>query len=259
MFRRSLKKQQKLRALLEVLGPLQDQRCLLVTCGDNNGALNWHFRNAGGHWTWVDAESDSIAQIHEITGDPVLSMNKETPSLPLPDNSYDLALTIDVHEHLRSPDLLNLELARVVGPGGKVVVTTPNGDPTKLANRMKRWVGMRKEDYGHVVDGYDTQALEGQLKRAGLRPVGSSYYSGLFTELIELTINLAYVKVMARRSKAKVQTGQIAPQNKEQLGSVEKSYRVYTVLYPIIFAVSRLDHLIPVRRGYAVIVAALKE
>ena len=53
MFRRSIKKQQKLKALLELLGETKGKKCLLVTCGDNNGALNWYFREHGGDWTLV--------------------------------------------------------------------------------------------------------------------------------------------------------------------------------------------------------------
>jgi hypothetical protein len=36
MFRRSLKKQLKLEAMLDLMGDLSGQNCLLVTCGDNN-------------------------------------------------------------------------------------------------------------------------------------------------------------------------------------------------------------------------------
>ena len=55
MFKRSLKKQQKLQALLDIMGDVSGQRCLLVTCGDNNGALNWHFRTHGGEWSWAES------------------------------------------------------------------------------------------------------------------------------------------------------------------------------------------------------------
>ena len=74
LFRRSLKKQQKLRTLLKVAGNVDGQKCLLITCGDNNGALNWHFRQHGGIWSWADAERDSIDQINQLTGDPVVEM-----------------------------------------------------------------------------------------------------------------------------------------------------------------------------------------
>ena len=47
MFRRSIKKQLKLAALLDFLSEMDGKKCLLVTCGDNNGALNWYFREHG--------------------------------------------------------------------------------------------------------------------------------------------------------------------------------------------------------------------
>lgn len=259
MFRRSLKKQQKLRTLIDVIGDLRGQKCLLVTCGDNNGALNWHFKQHGGDWSWVDAERDSIEQIGEVTGDPVSVMDKDNPSLPYPDDHFDLVLTIDVHEHLKNPQAVNQELYRVARPGGRVVVTTPNGNGKKLANRIKKIVGMRPEDYGHIVIGYDVPELEQQLSQVGLKPFADASYSRFFTEILELMINFAYVKVLSRRSKAKVEKGQIAPQNVEQVKSVEKTYRLYSLLYPLFWAFSKLDFLDPFGRGYAVVVAARKD
>ncbi len=257
MFERSLKKQQKLKALLEILGPLQDERCLLITAGDNNGALNWHFKEAGGRWTWSDAEEDSLSQIQQTTGDPVLQLDRQRPSLPLSDESFDLVLTIDVHEHLQDPKSLNQELARLVKPGGRVIVTTPSGDQTLLANRIKALVGMRPEDYGHMVIGYKVQELEAQLKEASLKPESTSGYAGLFTELIELAINFAYVKVLGDKNGRR-SPGQIAPQTEDQLQSVGRAYRLYAALFPILKALTYLDRLTPRDARYAVIVSARK-
>lgn len=260
LFRKSLKKQQKLAALLTLIGSVSpQQKCLLVTCGDNIGALNWHFRQHGGRWVWADAEDESTAQITDLTGDEVLAIDKTTPHIPLADNVFDLVVVIDVHEHLESTQTLNQELVRVVRPGGRVIVTTPGGDHHKLANRIKRWVGMDKSDYGHVVDGYDVPALQSQLTQVNLTPVAISSYSRFFTEMLELGINLAYVKVLSRRSKARVEPGQIAPQNQDQLRSVEKTLKLYNFIYPLVWLVSQLDRLLLFSEGYAVIVAAMKD
>jgi ubiquinone/menaquinone biosynthesis C-methylase UbiE len=259
MFRRSIKKQQKLAALLRVLGPLEKQKCLLLTCGDNNGALNWYFKQHGGDWSWADAEHESVEQILEVTGDAVAQFDKANPLLPFSDNSFDVVLTIDVHEHLEKPGFVNKELYRVVKPSGRVIVTTPGGNSQKLANRIKHWLGMRKEDYGHIVDGYESHQLAQQLVDAGFSPKTKSSYSRFFTEIVELAINLIFVKVLARRKKVKTNAGQIAPQNKDQIKSIEKTYKIYTLLYPFILAFSKLDNLIPFLTGYAAIVAAEKE
>jgi len=258
MFRRSLKKQQKLKALLDVLGNIDGQKCLLITCGDNNGAMNWHFKEHGGIWSWADAEQDSIAQISEVTGDDVAEMDKENPKLPFGEHSFDVVMTIDVHEHLEDPTALNRELFRLAGSGGRVIVTTPNGDDRKLGIRIKESVGMRPEDYGHYVIGYDVPQLEHQLEQVGLKPYQEASYSRFFTEMLELAINFAYVKVLSKRSEAKVEIGQIAPQNISQVKSVEKTYRIYSLVYPVFLVLSKLDFLDRSPRGYAVIVAAMK-
>lgn len=259
LFGKSLKKQQKLHALLKMLGPLDGQKCLLITCGDNNGAMNWHFKQHGGNWSWADAEHESIAQIGQLTGDPVAEMDKDQPSLPFASGFFDVVMTIDVHEHLKNPQAVNQELARMVRSGGRVIVTTPNGDARKPAVRIKMAIGMRPEDYGHVVIGYDVPDLEAQLERVGLKPYASSSYARFFTEIMELVINYAYVKVLAKRSNAKVEKGQIAPQNIDQVRSVGKTMKMYSVLYPFFLLVSKLDFLDLSKRGYAVIVAARKD
>jgi ubiquinone/menaquinone biosynthesis C-methylase UbiE len=151
LFKHSLKKQQKVRALFAVVGDTKGKKCLLVTCGDNNGAMNWHFKEHGGEWIWADTDPDSILQINEVTGDDVVNLDKDNPHLPFEDHSLDLLITIDVHEHLEKPGLLNEELSRLMSADGRVVVTTPNGDEKKLATRIKNFVGMRPEDYGHYV------------------------------------------------------------------------------------------------------------
>jgi SAM-dependent methyltransferase len=259
MFRRTLKKKQKLQTLAGLLGDVHNQECLLVTCGDNNGALNWHFKNLGGNWSWADTEADSIEQIGALTEDPVVEMDKDSPSLPFSKDTFDVVLTIDVHEHLQDPKRLNLELARIIKPGGRVIVTTPNGDETKLANRIKRAVGMTPEVYGHYVTGYDIPDLEGQLVEVGLMPYRHTSYSRFFTEMIELMINFIYVKVLSKRGEAKAEKGQIVPQNKDQIESVNKSLKLYSLAYPLFLAISKADTFLRFTRGYAVVVAAHKE
>lgn len=259
MFRRALKKQQKLHALLDVLGPLDGKECLLLTCGDNNGALNWHFRQHGGNWSWADMEQNSVEQIAALTGDEVARVEKDDIILPFKDRQFDVTMTIDVHEHIQELSVLNRELARVTRPGGRVVVTTPGGDPHKLANRLKAFLGMHAQDYGHVVDGYRAEALEQQLRAADLTPVKRSSYSRFFTEMVELMINFAYVKLLSKGSEVEVEKGQIAPQNQEQLQSAGKSYRIYSAFYPLFSLISQLDRLLASDQGYAVIVVARQE
>lgn len=254
MFSRSLKKKMKVAALARHFPCLADRACLLLTCGDNNGAINWKIRAMGGRWTWADFEAQGIPGMEELLGEPVLRIDRALPRLPFPDGAFDLVVSIDVHEHLDDPLPVTRELARVARSGGTVLITTPNGNERKLAVRIKKAVGMDARAYGHRRVGFDIPDLRRLAETAGLSFRRGSSYSRFFTEMLELAINFLYVKVLARKSRARVEEGTIAPVNRDQLESVKKSYRLYSLVYPLFWLVSRLDALVFFTRGYAVVV-----
>jgi len=256
MYSRSLKKKMKVKALKKFLGADPDRKCLLITCGDNNGAINYHLGRSGGDWQWAEFEGETKAEMEQLLAAPVHILDKETCRLPFADNAFDLLVSIDVHEHLRKPELLAAEFFRVLKPGGRAVVTTPNGNERKLVVRMKRWSGMDNLEYGHVRTGFDIPDLEALLAAAGLHPVRSGSYAKFFTESLELLLNWTYVKVLNRRRQAP--GGGISPSSLKKLESVKKSYRLYAFLYPFFWLFSRLDGLLFFSRGYAVIVEARK-
>jgi len=55
-----------------------------------------------------------------ITGDMTCS--------GLPDESYDIVVSVEVLEHVEQDELFISEVARVLKPGGTFIMTTPNGD-----------------------------------------------------------------------------------------------------------------------------------
>jgi len=256
MFSKSLKKKMKVRALKKFLGAGPESKCLLLTCGDNNGAINYHLRGRGGDWSWAEFESETQADMEELLAAPVHILDKATCRLPFSAGHFDLLVSIDVHEHLARPELLAAEFSRVLKPGGRAVVTTPNGNERKLVVRLKRWTGMDNLEYGHVRTGFDIPELQALLSAAGLRPMRSGSYAKFFTEFLELVINWTYVKILSRRGRAP--GSGIAPSSLKKLQAVKKSYRLYTLLYPLFWTFSQLDRLLFFSRGYAVIVEAEK-
>jgi SAM-dependent methyltransferase len=257
MYRKSLKKQQKVVLLSKLMGPSKGKRCLLISGHDNNGAMNYEFRAAGGTWTWGQVYDDGIAEMSEFLGDPVahIDINK----FPWPDNSFDVLIMIDVHEHFADLSALNHEIARVVAPNGMAIITTPSGDTRLPVAFLKRHVGMGPEIYGHVVQGYTASQLRQMLSTVGLKPVDWGGYSRFFTEFAELAINLAYVKILLKKKEhPQVMQGTIAPTNKKEMKAVQKEMRMYSFIYPFMYGFSLLDKLIPGRGGYAVAVSARK-
>ena len=260
LFDKTLKKKQKMVLLSRLLGrPGPGDRLLLLTNGDNNGAMNSILRALGGRWTWGECEADAIPEMQRFLGEPVVPCVPER--LDFPDAAFDGVVVIDVHEHLVETAPLNRELFRIVRPGGRVIVTTPNGDVRKLAVRIKDLVGMTKDTYGHVRVGYTIDEHRRMLTDAGFQPRSSGSYSQLPTEMIELGINLAYVKLLSRKPQGTTNGGHgpIAPSSADQVRKVEKTLRLYGAIYPFCRAVASLDALFaPFVTGYAVAVVGEK-
>ena len=255
MFRRSIKKQQKLKALMEMLGETTDKKCLLVTCGDNNGALNWHFRKHGGEWTWADVSGENNDQISTLLNEPVYVFKED--DFPFPGEHFDCVVSIDVLEHLRQDEPFLREVRRVLKPSGKAVVTVPNGDARLLANKIKWRFGMTPDVYGHTRAGYTVSELSESLRKSGLEPKDTGGYSRFITEMIELAINFGYVRVLAKKHGG-VQPGHIAPVSAGELKTHGLAYKMYSIIFPIAQTISLLDHMLPARTNNAVIVSAQK-
>jgi SAM-dependent methyltransferase len=256
MFQRSLKKRQKVQALLDLIGDVRGQRCLLITCGDNTGALNWYFRAHGGSWTWADAEQQdaSLTEMSQLLGEPVLPLS--AGRFPIREQQFDCVVAIDVLEHLEEDQTFLRELRSVIRPGGRAIVTVPNGDPALLANQLRWRIGMRPEIYGHTRAGYTADELRESLRAAGFLPLRDSAYSRFFTELVELAINFGYMFVLTAK-RGTTEHGKIAPTSSGELETHGAAYRIYSWIYPALRAVTLLDHLLPPQRGGAVLVEAV--
>jgi SAM-dependent methyltransferase len=258
LFDKTLKKKQRFNELKGYLGTLRsDQRCLLVTCGDNNGAMNYKLRELGGDWSFADLEDFCIEEMSELLGKEVPQVPHDR--LPYENDYFDIVVTIDVHEHLDDPVPFCGEVRRVAKPGAQVIFTVPNGDETKLAVKLKHTVGMSNEDYGHSRVGLTIPQLYEMMKACRITPQRSSTFSKFFTEILELTINFVYVKVIAPRSRTEIEKGQIAPATSTQVKSVRKLLLAYSIIYPVYSAISRLDGLLRHQEGYVVVAEGTKQ
>jgi hypothetical protein len=136
-------------------------------------------------------------------------------------------------------------------------VTVPNGDPKLLANRIKWRLGMTPEVYGHTRAGYTVAELRSSMAQAGFTPVGESGYSRFFTEIMELIINFGYVFVLSRK-RGTAEPGHIAPTSAGELKTHGAAYRLYSMLFPVVRAISGLDSLLPAGSYYAVTVEGMR-
>jgi SAM-dependent methyltransferase len=110
-------------AAAAALLPPRAERLLDVGCGE--GTLQ---RLCPGRYPFlVGAEGDAgAARAARAHGVRVQCADLDAPHLPYRDAAFDAAACLDVLEHVLDPRHLLDELARVLRPGGVLVLTTPN-------------------------------------------------------------------------------------------------------------------------------------
>ena len=124
-WRRTKNKVRRRRAALALLADLPPGRALDAPCGD--GALARELSARG--WRVCGAD---IAPVH-IDGAASLRLDLDQP-LPFSDGAFDAVVSLEGIEHLLSPARCLAEFCRVLRPGGRLVVTTPN-----VNNVQSRW------------------------------------------------------------------------------------------------------------------------
>jgi hypothetical protein len=128
------------------------------------------------------------------------------------------------------------------------VVNTPHLKHSAL-RRLRHALGQTDERHGHVRPGYTPARLRELLAgRFALEPPHT--YSRFFSELLDTAINWALARLgKGGSAKGVVVTG-------GDLARHARLFRAYSVVYPLVWAVARLDSLIPWATGYMLIARA---
>jgi SAM-dependent methyltransferase len=138
------------RRFREVLGHADlapDHAVLDLGCGWAYGTL-WA-RRAGARVAAVDLGLDQLRWARAAL-DPQRSLGltqANARDLPFRDASFDRAVSVEMMEHVFRPDRPKVlaEIARVLRPGGRLALSTPNAaSPIEVVKRLAvRWPGLR--------------------------------------------------------------------------------------------------------------------
>lgn len=246
LYRRSVLKQAKVAQLTAMLGDTAGRRCLDL--GSDNGVVSLLLRRRGGSWASADLTEEAVRSIRGLVEDDVHRV--EGGRLPFPDAAFDVVAVVDMLEHVPDDAAFAAELARVTRPGGRLVVNTPHRRDTWL-RRLRHRLGQTDEKHGHLRPGYTATDLE-RLLGGAFRLERHHTYSRTFSELVDTAVNWAMERLGKEGSaKGMVVTG--ADVRRHGL-----AFRAWSAVYPLAWALTRLDLLVPTP-GYMLIASATRK
>jgi SAM-dependent methyltransferase len=243
IFRRSPLKQQKLAQITSLLGPTTGLRCLDL--GSDNGVVSLLLREGGGSWASGDLTAEAVDSIRSLVHDEVQRVSGER--LPFPDASFDRVVVVDMLEHVVDEAAFLRELARVTKPGGRLIVNTPHEKRSAL-RRLRLALGQTDEKHGHLRPGYTAGRLL-ELLAPHFQLERQQTYSRFFSQAVDTALNWGIERLGKQSSeKGIVVTG-------VDLGHHRKAFRAYSLVYPLVWTLTRLDALVPAS-GYMLVASA---
>jgi SAM-dependent methyltransferase len=139
-------------------------RILDAGCGSGRNMVEL---SRHGTVTGVELSETSVAiarnrGVGDVVAGSVLDM-------PFPDASFELAVTLDVIEHLEDDLGALREMRRTVAPGGALLVTVP----------AYQWLWSGHDEINHHHRRYTRGSLQAVAEQAGWRQVRTTYFNAL--------------------------------------------------------------------------------
>jgi len=250
LFKRSLLKQDKLKAILQLLRSPRGKNCLDV--GGDNGVIPYFLRKQGGSWQSVDMSPKAVRSMKELLGDEGVHLIKGY-DLPMDDHSLDVVVIIDLLEHLERDDLFVQECHRVLRQQGSLIINVPHIKKGSPIRGLRNMLGLTDEAHGHVRPGY-TQTDIYNLVKDGFDIVEVRTYSKFFVQLVDTGIQFVGSFLSGGHEEGEVSKGVMI--DEQDFYKYQKAFRFYSLVYPILWLASKLDLFLFMFKGHALIVEA---
>jgi SAM-dependent methyltransferase len=154
--------------LLDTLGLPARARILDAGCGSGRNMVELARR---GTVTGIELSPTSVAIARERASGEIIEGS--VLQMPFADDSFDLAVSLDVIEHLEDDVAALRELRRTVAPGGALLVTVP----------AYQWLWSGHDVINHHHRRYTRASLRRAAEQAGWRQVRTTYFNSLLLPL----------------------------------------------------------------------------
>jgi SAM-dependent methyltransferase len=250
LFNRSVLKQAKLQKIVELLDEPAGKSSLDI--GADNGVISYLLRRRGGRWCSADLDARAVESIRDLVGDGVYQLSGS--ATPFPDASFDQVVVVDYLEHIADDRGFVLDLARILKPGGSLILNVPHLRPGSWLVRFRHAIGLTDEWHGHLRPGYTLDNLR-ELLEPRFSIDQAQTYSKAFSELLDTVLNGAYLRIQRRPGPAS-QKGTVVTQH--DVRRHKKQFALLSALYPLFWVIARLDLLLWFRPGYKLMVKATR-
>jgi SAM-dependent methyltransferase len=139
-------------------------RILDAGCGSGRNMIEMARR---GTVTGIELSATSVAKARERGAGEVIEGS--VLEMPFADGSFDLAVSLDVIEHLEDDLGALRELRRTVAPGGALLLTVP----------AYQWLWSGHDEINHHHRRYTRRSLQAVAEQAGWRQERTSYFNSL--------------------------------------------------------------------------------
>lgn len=254
LVKRSLKKREKLKILEKHLDIKPADIVLDLGCAQ--GILSYFLRKKGGYWVSADLDLVNCQTSLDLLKKNIVQLG--TVCLPFKDASFDKVVSLDYLEHLDDDLGCLKELNRILKKNGELLLATPRTGRIFLLHKLRPFLGMKLDFYGHKREGYSLKGLNNKLDSAGFFPLKHKSFSRFFSELLELLLNFLYIKLFRPKDPVGLRDGHIRPTTSTEFSSRKKAFRMYSYIYPFVWLFTRLDNLFFFQRGYGLMIWAKK-
>lgn len=252
VFKRSLKKKEKRTLIEKELAISSDSINLDLGCAQ--GTLSYFLRKKGGIWLSADLDFLNLKSAQNLLHENLVQLT-EGP-LPFMNNSFDSVVSLDYLEHLNEDDFCLQEIHRVLKNNGEFILAIPQTGKLFWLHKLRSFLGLKLEFYGHKREGYSLAELRKKLEKAGFFLQKYRNFSRFITEFLELILNFVYIKFFGGNAPIDLRDGHIRPTTSEEFSTKKSTFRLYSVLYPVVWLISRLDKALFFLKGYGLMIWA---
>lgn len=166
-------------AVLDLLGPLQGDRCLEIGCG--SGVLLERVLDAGAKSAaGLDHSPDMLALTMERNREAIARERLhlklgDAAHIPWPDHAFDAAFSANMFFFVYEPEAVLAELYRVLAPAGRLVIATM-ADPLPKPSLRCPWL---YAPMGPALNVHTDEKMGTMYKHAGFTDVSVESKEGL--------------------------------------------------------------------------------